>query len=73
VKKTGKAATYEITGSAGKKSGVSDRATRALAKKRAQVMQAYLVSLGVPKSSITIKTKVVKPGKKPKASVKALY
>jgi outer membrane protein OmpA-like peptidoglycan-associated protein len=73
VKKAGKAATYVITGSAGKKSGVSDKATKALAKKRAQVMKAYLVKLGVSKSSITIKTKVVKPGKKPKVSVKALY
>jgi outer membrane protein OmpA-like peptidoglycan-associated protein len=45
----------------------------ALAMKRAQVLQAQLVMLGVPKSSITIKTNVVKQGKKPRASVKALY
>jgi outer membrane protein OmpA-like peptidoglycan-associated protein len=73
VKEAGKSAKYTITGTAGKKSGVSDKAVKALAKKRANILKAYLVKLGVPKSSITIKTKVVKQGKKPKASVLALY
>jgi outer membrane protein OmpA-like peptidoglycan-associated protein len=73
VKEAGKSAKYTITGTAGKKSGVSDKAVKALAKKRANILKAYLVKLGVSKSSITIKTKVVKQGKKPKASVLALY
>jgi outer membrane protein OmpA-like peptidoglycan-associated protein len=73
VKEAGKSAKYTITGSAGQLPGVSDKAVKALAKKRANVLKAYLVKLGVPKSSITIKTKVVKQGKKPKASVLALY
>ena len=73
VKKAGMTATYVVTGSAGKTSGVSDKAVNALAKKRAKLLKAYLVKLGVSKSAITIKTKVVKPGKKPKVSVKALY
>jgi outer membrane protein OmpA-like peptidoglycan-associated protein len=73
VKKAGKSAKFTITGSAGQLPGISDKAVKALAKKRANVLKAYLVKLGVPKSSITIKTKVVKQGKKPKASVLALY
>lgn len=73
VAAAGKSAKYTITGTAGKKSGVSDKAVKALAKKRANILKAYLVKLGVSKSSITIKTKVVKQGKKPKASVLALY
>ena len=73
VKQAGKSAKYTIIGSAGQMSGVSDKAVKALAKKRANILKAYLVKLGVSKSSITIKTKVVKQGKKPKASVLALY
>lgn len=73
VKQAGKSAKYTITGTAGQMTGVSDKAVRALAKKRANVLKAHLVKLGVSKSSITIKTKVVKQGKRPKASVLALY
>jgi outer membrane protein OmpA-like peptidoglycan-associated protein len=73
VKQAGKSAKYTVTGTAGQMTGVSDKAVRALAKKRANVLKAHLVKLGVSKSSITIKTKVVKQGKRPKASVLALY
>jgi outer membrane protein OmpA-like peptidoglycan-associated protein len=73
VAAAGASGKYTITGSAGQVTGVSDKAVNALAKKRANILKAYLVKLGVSKSSITIKTKVVKQGKKPKASVLALY
>ncbi len=73
VTAAGKSAEYTITGSAGKLPGVSDKAVKALAMKRANVLKAYLVQLGVSKSSITIKTKIVKQGVKPKTSVLALY
>ena len=73
VKKAGKSASFTVTGAAGQISGVSDKAVKALALKRASVIKSYLVSLGVKSSKITLKTKVVKQGKKPKVSVVASY
>jgi outer membrane protein OmpA-like peptidoglycan-associated protein len=73
VKKAGKDAKYTVTGTAGLVSGVPARYTKNLAKLRANAVKAYLVKLGVKKSSIKVKTKVVKQGKKPKTSVLALY
>jgi outer membrane protein OmpA-like peptidoglycan-associated protein len=73
VKKAGKSASFEVTGAASQLSGVSDKAVKALALKRASVIKSYLVSLGVKSSKITLKTKVIKQGKKPKVSVIASY
>ena len=73
VKKAGKSASFTVTGAAGRIPGVSDKAVTALALKRASVIKSYLVSLGVKSSKITLKTVVVKQGKKPKVSVIASY
>lgn len=59
-----------VTGSAGMQPGVSKKAVRALAKKRAMEIRAYLIKQGVPKEDIIIKTKVVPIGKMPLTLVK---
>lgn len=59
-----------VTGAAGMQPGVSEMAVRALAKKRAIAIGAYLIKQGVPKEDIIIKTKVVQIGKTPTTSVK---
>ena len=59
-----------VTGSAGMQPGVSKKAVRALAKKRAMEIRAYLIKQGVPKEDIIIKTKIVPIGKAPTTLVK---
>jgi len=73
VSKSGKKATFVITGSAGKLPGVSDPAVKALAKKRGEIAKAYLVKLGVSKSKITIQVKITNQGTVPKAKILAKY
>ena len=73
VKKAGKDAKFTVTGTAGLVSGVPAQYTKNLAKLRANAVKAYLVKLGVKKSSIKIKTKVVKQGKKPKTTIRAIF
>ena len=50
-------ATFVVTGIAGKFPGVSDRRVQALAKKRAQAIKAYLLSLGVSETRATTQAK----------------
>jgi outer membrane protein OmpA-like peptidoglycan-associated protein len=59
-----------VTGAAGMQAGVSKKAVRALAKKRAMKIRAYLIKQGVPKEDIVIKTKVFPIGKAPSTLVK---
>ena len=71
VSKTGKGATYTVTGVASKFAGVPDSRTKALAKARAERVKAYLIQLGVNKSNISIKVEIVKSGVKPKTKISA--
>jgi len=73
VSKSGKKATFVITGSGGKLPGVSDPAVKALAKKRGEIAKAYLVKLGVSKSKITIQVKITNQGIVPKTKILAKY
>jgi outer membrane protein OmpA-like peptidoglycan-associated protein len=59
-----------VTGAAGMQAGVSEAAVKALAKKRAMEIRAYLIKQGVPKGDIVIKTKVFPIGKAPSTLVK---
>ena len=59
-----------VTGAAGMQAGVSEAAVKALAKKRAMKIRAYLIKQGVPKEDIVIKTKVFPIGKAPSTLVK---
>jgi uncharacterized repeat protein (TIGR02543 family) len=58
VKKSGSAAIYTITGVAGKLPGVPIAHVKALAKVRAEKMQATLIKLGVKKANIKIKIEI---------------
>jgi len=69
VKKSGTGAKYTITGSAGSIAGVPYAYTKNLAKLRAKAIKAYLVKLGVKKSSILIKSRVAKSGTSPKTKL----
>lgn len=73
VKKAGKDARYTVTGSAGKVSGMPIVFVKALAKKRATVVKAYLVRLGVKRSHILIKIKIVNSGVTPKTKILAKF
>lgn len=73
VKKAGKNADYVVTGYAGESADVQTSQVKSLAKKRAAVVKAYLVKLGVKKSHIKIKIKIVKPGVIPKTKILAIY
>jgi outer membrane protein OmpA-like peptidoglycan-associated protein len=59
-----------VTGAAGMQPGVSKDAVKALAKKRAIEIRAYLIKQGVPKEDIIIKTKIFPIGKAPSTLVK---
>jgi outer membrane protein OmpA-like peptidoglycan-associated protein len=59
-----------VTGAAGMQPGVSRDAVKALAKKRAMEIRAYLIKQGVPKEDIVIRTKVFPIGKAPSTLVK---
>lgn len=69
VKKSGTGGKYTITGSAGSIAGVPYVYTKNLAKLRAQAIKAYLVKLGIKKSSILIKSRVAKSGTTPKTKL----
>ena len=64
---SGTDATFIVTGTAGKLPGVNDRWVQRLAKKRAQAIKAYLVSLGVSKTSITTQSSTTEIGVAPKS------
>jgi hypothetical protein len=59
--------TYTVTGTAGKLPGVSDSRVKALAKARAKAIKAYLVTLGVSKTSVTTQSKMTEIGEAPKS------
>lgn len=61
VKNSGSAATYTVTGVAGKLPGVPLAYVKALAKVRAERLQAALMKLGVKKSNIKIKIEITEP------------
>ena len=73
VATSGKNATYVVTGSAGLKPGVKVALVKGLATKRANVVKAYLIKIGVKRSHITIKIKIVKQGIAPKTQILARY
>jgi uncharacterized repeat protein (TIGR02543 family) len=73
VKKSGADATYTIIGEAGKSNGVPARFVKALAMARAEKVKAHLLKLGVKKSNITIKLKIVESGITPKTAILAKY
>jgi hypothetical protein len=73
VNKSGTKATFVVTASAGKLPGVTDMQVKALAKKRGQVVIAYLVKLGVSESQIRIKVKITNQGIVPKTKILTHY
>lgn len=73
VKKSGKNAKYTVTGVSGKLIGVPDSKVKALAKSRAEKIKAYLIKLGVKKSNISIKIKIIDSGILPKTKILAKY
>jgi outer membrane protein OmpA-like peptidoglycan-associated protein len=52
---------------------VPDSYVKGLAKARAEKVKAYLVKLGVKKSSISVKVKIVASGITPKTEILAKY
>ena len=64
---SGSDATFIVTGTAGKLPGVSDSKVKRLAKARAKAIKAYLVSLGISKTSVTTQTKITEIGETPKS------
>jgi hypothetical protein len=64
---SGSDASFIVTGTAGKLPGVSDNRVQRLAKARAKAIKAYLVSLGVSKTSITTQIKIAEIGETPKS------
>jgi uncharacterized repeat protein (TIGR02543 family) len=73
VSKSGKSATFTVTGVATKVTGVPDSYVKGLAKARAEKVKAYLIKLGVKKSNISIKVKIVASGITPKTDILAKY
>lgn len=69
VKTAGKTGMFKVSAGAGKLPLVSDEAVKRLAKKRGQEVKAYLVSLGVDKTKITITVKTSRLGVVPKTRV----
>ncbi len=72
-KKAGVKGTFVITGTAGRLVGISDPMVKALAKKRANNVKAYLVKLGAKKSHIKIKIKIYDIGITPTTRILARY
>jgi hypothetical protein len=64
---SGSDASFIVTGTAGKLPGVSDSKVQRLAKARAKAIKAYLVSLGVSKTSITTQVKIAEIGETPRS------
>lgn len=73
VKSSGKDASYVVTGTAGRLPGVTEAHVKNLAKLRANVVKTYLVKLGVKKSNIKVKAKVVNQGIVPKTKILTRY
>lgn len=73
VNTSGKDATFIVTGTAGKLPGASDKAVQLLAKKRGEVVKAYLVKLGVSASSITTNVKITRLGIVPKTKLVSTF
>ena len=73
VNKSGMKATFVVKASAGKLPGVTDKEVKALAKKRGQVVKAYLVKLGISKSQIKIRIKIINQGIVPKTKILTQY
>ena len=73
MKKAGKDAKFTVTGVASKMIGVPNSSVKALAKARAAKVKAYLVKLGVKKTNISIKIKIVDSGMTPKTKILAKY
>jgi outer membrane protein OmpA-like peptidoglycan-associated protein len=69
VAKSGTEASFKITGSAGKISGVPESYVKTLATKRAKAISKYLISLGVSKSKIKTKVTLKEQGFKPRSKV----
>jgi hypothetical protein len=64
---SGSDVSFIVTGTAGKLPGVSDNRVQRLAKARAKAIKAYLVSLGVSKTSITTQIKIAEIGETPRS------
>jgi hypothetical protein len=64
---SGSDASFIVTGTAGKLPGVSDSKVQRLAKARAKAIKAYLVTLGVSKTSITTQVKIAEIGETPRS------
>ena len=73
VKSSGKDASYVVTGTVGRLPGATEAQVKNLAKLRANVVKTYLVKLGVKKSSIKVKAKVVNQGIVPKTKILTRY
>lgn len=71
VSKSGKMATFTVIGVAAKVLGVSDSLAKVMAKARAEKIRAYFMNLGVKKSAISIKVKIVNSGVAPKTNILA--
>ena len=65
---SGSDVSFIVTGTAGKLPGVSDSRVQRLAKKRAQAIKAYLVSLGVSNTRVTTQMKMTEFGVVPKST-----
>ena len=73
VATSGTDAPYLVVGTAGELPGVSQSQVRGLAKKRGQVVKAYLIELGVNPANITTKITVSKYGTVPKFKMVQTY
>jgi outer membrane protein OmpA-like peptidoglycan-associated protein len=73
VRKSGKDASYTITGVATSITGLPDSYVKALATIRAEKVKAYLIKLGVKKANIKTKVRVADEGVTPETKVSAKY
>ena len=65
---SGSDVSFIVTGTAGKLPGVSDSRVKALAKARAKAIKAYLVALGVSRTSVTTQSSTTEIGVAPKST-----
>ncbi len=70
---SGKKVTYVVTGTAGFLPGVSEAQVKKLAMKRANIVKAYLLKLGVKKANITTNIKTTNRGIVPKTKILTRY
>lgn len=73
VTTSGTDATFLVTAAAGNLTGISDGEVQSLAKNRGQAVEAYLIKLGVTKSSVTVKVKITRLGIVPKTKIVGSY